>query len=84
MGNYAEKGLAQLVLEAAPAAAKASAEEEGAAEEETYDVEKILRVRHRGSHGHIVEFLVQWQGFDNSHNTWEPRRNCEDSEVTAL
>eukprot|EP00493_Phyllostaurus_siculus_P021362 UN21689 len=34
-----------------------------------YKVERILKERSNGS---IKEFLVRWDGYDSTHDTWEP------------
>ena len=41
-----------------------------------YTVEKILdkRITEDGS----VEYLIKWEGYDHSENTWEPLRHFED------
>ena len=47
-------------------------------ETEVFIVEKILK--HRGSPG-SREYLVKWQGYPHSANTWEPARGFEDQYV---
>ena len=44
-----------------------------------YKVERILgtRVRKVGRRK-VQEFLIQWVGYDHSHNSWEPRKNLTD------
>lgn len=45
---------------------------------QVYEVEAILDHRKKGRR---VEFLVKWKGYDNEHNTWEPKTNltnCQD------
>ncbi|KAJ9526957.1 hypothetical protein QJQ45_025335 [Haematococcus lacustris] len=43
-------------------------------EEPVYYVERLLD--HRQVHaGKAKEYLVQWEGYDADHNTWEPRSN---------
>ena len=37
---------------------------------EVFVVEKILKSRKRGKFK--TEFLVKWENYDNSHNSWEP------------
>jgi hypothetical protein len=37
-----------------------------------YKVEKIIRGRHRNER---LEYLVKWEGYPNSRNTWEPQTN---------
>jgi len=41
-----------------------------------YSVEKILstRVRRNGKRK-VQEFLIKWLGYDDAHNSWEPRKN---------
>jgi len=46
---------------------------EGSGEEE-YSVEKILEKRLR--HGK-VEYLIKWEGYPDSENTWEPQANLD-------
>ncbi|KAJ9530666.1 hypothetical protein QJQ45_014820 [Haematococcus lacustris] len=43
-------------------------------EEPVYYVERLLDHRHVHA-GKAKEFLVQWEGYDAHHNTWEPRSN---------
>ncbi|KAJ9511239.1 hypothetical protein QJQ45_017166, partial [Haematococcus lacustris] len=47
-----------------------------------YEVEKLLA--HRGVRaGRARGYLVKWQGYDDSYNTWEPRNNlvnCQEEE----
>ena len=44
-----------------------------------WEVDSILghrdRNRGRGIHKKCREYLVQWRGYDASHNTWEPVEN---------
>ena len=47
-------------------------------QEQTYIVEKIIG--HRGLRGQR-EYLVKWEGYDDSANTWEPEENFEDISV---
>ena len=44
-----------------------------------YKVERILgtRVKKVGRRK-VQEFLIQWVGYDDSHNSWEPRNNLTD------
>lgn len=42
--------------------------------EEEYVVEKILDSRIFRRH---LEYLVKWEGYDNSHVSWEPAANCK-------
>jgi hypothetical protein len=40
---------------------------------DSWEVEKILDSRYRGrGKTRYRQFLVQWKGYDRSHNTWEP------------
>ena len=45
-----------------------------------YKVETILskRIRPGGRRRKVTEFLIKWQGYDDSHNSWEPRHNLTD------
>ncbi|KAJ9518377.1 hypothetical protein QJQ45_010295 [Haematococcus lacustris] len=43
-------------------------------EEPVYYVERLLDHRHVHA-GKAKEYLVQWEGYDAEHNTWEPRSN---------
>ncbi|KAJ9511436.1 hypothetical protein QJQ45_029906 [Haematococcus lacustris] len=43
-------------------------------EEPVYYVERLLDHRHVHA-GKAKEYLVQWEGYDVDHNTWEPRSN---------
>ncbi|KAJ9534627.1 hypothetical protein QJQ45_002914 [Haematococcus lacustris] len=43
-------------------------------EEPVYYVERLLDHRHVHA-GKAKEYLVQWEGYDAHHNTWEPRSN---------
>ena len=41
-----------------------------------YKVEKILSTRiKRNGKRKVQEFLIKWLGYDDSHNSWEPRQN---------
>ena len=41
-----------------------------------YTVEKILSTRiRRNGRRKVQEFLIKWQGYDDAHNSWEPRKN---------
>lgn len=47
--------------------------DDGSGEEE-YSVEKILEKRlHHGK----VEYLIKWEGYPDSENTWEPQANLD-------
>ena len=37
-----------------------------------YDVEEVLATWKRGRG---IQYLIKWQGYDHTENTWEPRRN---------
>ncbi|KAJ9530461.1 hypothetical protein QJQ45_012439 [Haematococcus lacustris] len=43
-------------------------------EEPVYYVERLLDHRHVHA-GKAKEYMVQWEGYDADHNTWEPRSN---------
>lgn len=43
-------------------------------EEEEYTVEKILEKRMKGGK---VEYLIKWEGYPDSENTWEPQDNLD-------
>jgi transposase InsO family protein len=46
-----------------------------------YAVEKILSTRLRRigkGKRRVQEFLIKWEGFDDAHNSWEPRKNLTD------
>jgi len=41
-----------------------------------FKVEKILSTRDRRSgRKKIQEFLIKWEGYDDTHNSWEPKEN---------
>ena len=41
-----------------------------------YKVEKILSTRIRNiGRCKVQEFLIKWLGYDDAHNSWEPRKN---------
>ena len=39
--------------------------------EQLYDIERILKCRKRGNK---KEYLIKWQGYPSSENSWEPSR----------
>lgn len=46
-------------------------------EDELFTVEKILK--HRGTSSNGYQYLIKWEGYDSSENTWEPETgltNC--------
>ena len=43
-----------------------------------WEVESILRVRRRCNQ---LQFLVQWKGFREAHNSWEPEKNIHVDEL---
>ena len=46
-----------------------------------YAVEKILSTRLRRigkGKRKVQEFLIKWEGYDDAHNSWEPRKNLTD------
>lgn len=45
-------------------------------EVDEYIVEKIVDKRTRGK---VVEYLIKWQGYNSSDNTWEPMNNIKDT-----
>eukprot|EP00966_Prymnesium_polylepis_P296518 6850305-Prymnesium_polylepis.1 len=47
----------------------AVAEEE---EDDEYEVEAVLDARNKGRG---MAYLIKWQGYDASENTWEPAKN---------
>ena len=48
-----------------------------------YKVETILakRTRSKGRRRRVIEFLIKWLGYDDTHNSWEPRDNINDDLV---
>jgi len=50
------------------------------AEEEEYTVEKILDKRTRGGK---TEYLIKWEGYPDSENTWEPDENLDCPEIIS-
>ena len=64
------------LLEPAPKNAKIPTDIEVEPDEGEYEVEEILDRRVKGRQ---EEYLIKWKGYDDSENTWEPRkhlRNC--------
>lgn len=49
-------------------------------EQEEFIIEKILQHRGDTTRRKQIEFLVKWQDFDNSQNSWEPYSNLRDTE----
>lgn len=43
-----------------------------------YVVEKILSHR---ANGNKTEYLIHWKGYDETHNSWEPRQNIYDDSL---
>jgi hypothetical protein len=52
------------------------------AEEEQYIIDRIIDQRHRKSGE--KEYLVQWKGYDEDENTWEPAENIENDAPGAV
>jgi hypothetical protein len=48
--------------------------------EDKYKVEKIIDVKQKGW-GHKTHFLVKWQGYPTSDNSWEPEENIHVEEL---
>jgi hypothetical protein len=51
--------------------------------EPEYEVERILNHRNRkipNSKRYRREYLVKWAGYGHEHNSWETKKNCQDSE----
>ena len=44
-------------------------------EGDIYNVEKILKRKRTKDGDGDVRYLVKWEGYDNSENTWEPTQN---------
>jgi hypothetical protein len=50
-----------------------------------YTVEKVLSHRTRKSGRKTIhEYLVQWEGYDATHNSWEPEENLTSDLVQAF
>merc|ERR1712126_654122 len=49
-------------------------------EEEEYSVEKILDKRTKGGK---VEYLIKWEGYPDSENTWEPQDNLDCPDIIS-
>ena len=45
---------------------------DGQPSEEIYYIEMVLNSRKKGT---TTEYLIKWQGYDSSQNTWEPKKN---------
>ncbi|RWS22915.1 Chromobox-like protein 3 [Leptotrombidium deliense] len=45
--------------------------------EPDYKIERILDKRVRGGN---VEYFLKWEGYDESHNSWEPQQNLTDAD----
>ena len=45
-------------------------------EEELYTIEKILDKKYNPNTGKFT-YLIKWEGWDESNNTWEPKENVE-------
>ncbi|KAI8319668.1 chromo domain-like protein, partial [Martensiomyces pterosporus] len=54
-------------------------EEEEADNEEVYVVEKIIK--HRGKKAGEREYLLKWEGYPDSENTWEREENIFDKDM---
>lgn len=50
------------------------------AEEEEYSVEKILDKRTKGGK---TEYLIKWEGYPDSENTWEPDENLDCPDIIS-
>jgi len=53
---------------------------DGEEEEEEYSVEKILDKRTKGGK---VEYLIKWEGYPDSENTWEPQDNLDCPDIIS-
>ena len=45
---------------------------DGQPSQEIYHIEMVLNSRKKGT---TTEYLIKWQGYDPSQNTWEPKKN---------
>ena len=45
---------------------------DGQPSQEIYNMEMVLNSRKKGT---TTEYLIKWQGYDPSQNTWEPKKN---------
>jgi hypothetical protein len=43
-----------------------------------YEVESILKVRRKGRG---LQYLVHWKGYSHEEDTWEPKRNVEETKA---
>jgi len=53
---------------------------DGEEEEEEYSVEKILDKRTKSGK---VEYLIKWEGYPDSENTWEPQDNLDCPDIIS-
>ena len=51
-------------------------------EDQVYIVEKV--VSKRKAKGGKTEYLIKWQGYEESDNTWEPEDNVSDDLITEF